>query len=126
MAKKILIVEDDPGSRRLTEFTLKREGYEVLTAGNGLEGLNRINRDHPDLVVLDVMLPGIDGYEIARRIRSQPETEKLLILMLSGKVRAEDKTTGLQVGANDYLSKPASPALIVQKAAALLGDGVTD
>jgi two-component system, OmpR family, alkaline phosphatase synthesis response regulator PhoP len=126
MAKKILIVEDDPGSRRLTEFTLKREGYEVLTAGNGLEGLNRINRDHPDLVVLDVMLPGIDGYEIARRIRSQPETEKLLILMLSGKVRAEDKTTGLQVGANDYLSKPASPALIVQKVAALLGDGVTD
>lgn len=126
MAKKILVIEDDPGSRRLTEFTLKREGYEVLTAGNGLEGLNRINRDHPDLVVLDVMLPGIDGYEIARRIRSQPETEKLPILMLSGKVRAEDKNTGLQVGANDYLSKPASPALIAQKVAALLDDGATD
>jgi len=126
MAKKILIIEDDPGSRRLTEFTLKREGYEVLTAGNGLEGLNKINRDQPDLVVLDVMLPGIDGYEIARRIRSQPETAKLPILMLSGKVRAEDKTTGLQVGANDYLSKPASPALIVQKVSALLGDDATD
>ncbi len=126
MGKKILVIEDDPGSRRLTEFTLKREGYEVLTAGNGLEGLNRINRDHPDLVILDVMLPGIDGYEIARRIRSQPETEKLPILMLSGKVRAEDKTTGLQVGANDYLSKPASPALIVQKVAALLGDSAVD
>ena len=126
MAKKILVIEDDPGSRRLTEFTLKREGYEVITAGNGLEGLNKINRDQPDLVVLDVMLPGIDGYEIARRIRSQPETEKLLILMLSGKVRAEDKNTGLQVGANDYLSKPASPALIAQKVAALLGDGGTD
>ena len=126
MGKKILVIEDDPGSRRLTEFTLKREGYEVLTAGNGLEGLNRINRDQPDLVILDVMLPGIDGYEIARRIRSQPETEKLPILMLSGKVRAEDKTTGLQVGANDYLSKPASPALIVQKVAALLGDSATD
>ena len=126
MGKKILVIEDDPGSRRLTEFTLKREGYEVLTAGNGLEGLNRINRDQPDLVILDVMLPGIDGYEIARRIRSQPETEQLPILMLSGKVRAEDKTTGLQVGANDYLSKPASPALIVQKVAALLGDSATD
>ena len=126
MGKKILVIEDDAGSGRLTEFTLKREGYEVLTAGNGLEGLNRINRDQPDLVILDVMLPGIDGYEIARRIRSQPETEKLPILMLSGKVRAEDKTTGLQVGANDYLSKPASPALIVQKVAALLGDSATD
>jgi two-component system alkaline phosphatase synthesis response regulator PhoP len=122
MGKKILVIEDDPGSRRLTEFTLKRVGYEVLTAGNGLEGLNRIKRDKPDLVVLDVMLPGIDGYEIARRIRSAPETKKLPILMLSGKVRAEDKAVGMQVGANDYLSKPASPTLIVQKVTALLGD----
>jgi DNA-binding response OmpR family regulator len=125
MGKKILVIEDDPGSRRLTEFTLKREGYEVFLASNGLEGLNRINQDQPDLVVLDVMLPGIDGYEIARRIRSQPKTEKLPILMLSGKVRAEDKAIGMQVGANDYLSKPADPALIVQKVAGLLGDSAS-
>ena len=125
MSRKILVIEDDPGSRRLTEFTLKREGYEVLTAENGLAGLNRIRQDKPDLVVLDVMLPGIDGYEVARRIRSAPETEKLPILMLSGKVRPEDKATGMQVGANDYLSKPASPALVVQKVAALLGDNAS-
>jgi two-component system alkaline phosphatase synthesis response regulator PhoP len=120
MGKRILVVEDDPSAIRLVSFTLEQEGYEVLTASNGLEGLRRAREDKPDLLVLDVMLPGLDGFEVCRRLRADAETAKLPVLMLSAKAQEIDKTTGLKMGADDYLAKPADPAEIVARVSNLL------
>jgi len=96
MDKKILIIEDDPSTSRLTKYTLQQEGYQVLTAANGLEGLRKASGEEPDLIVLDIMLPGIDGFEICRRLRAEPQTAKLPVLMVSAKAREIDKSTGLR------------------------------
>jgi two-component system alkaline phosphatase synthesis response regulator PhoP len=120
MAKKILVIEDDPAISRLVDYTLRHEGYEVVTAANGLEGIRKARNEAPDLVILDVMLPGMDGFEICHQLRSDPDTEQLLILMFSAKAQDVDKNTGLKVGADDYLPKPAAPAEIVSRVAKLL------
>jgi DNA-binding response OmpR family regulator len=120
MTKKILIIEDDPAISRLVDYTLRHEGYEIITASNGLEGINKAHKEAPDLVILDVMLPGMDGYEVCHRLKSEPDTASLLILMFSAKAQEIDKNTGLKVGADDYLPKPAAPAEIVNRVAKLL------
>jgi len=120
MAKKILIIEDDPAISRLVDYSLRHEGHEVITAANGLEGIRKARKEAPDLVILDVMLPGMDGFEICHRLRSEPDTAQLPILMFSAKAQEIDKHTGLNVGADDYLPKPASPAEIVDRVAKLL------
>ena len=120
MNKKILVIEDDPSSLRLTQYILKNKGYEVLTAPNGLEGLRKAQSENPDLVILDVMLPGIDGFEICSHLRADPQTARLPILMLSAKARAADKAVGLKAGADDYLSKPVAPSEILSKVENLL------
>jgi len=125
MNEKILVVEDDPGALRLAQYVLQYEGYEVLTATNGLVGLKKAQTEQPDLVVLDVMLPGIDGFEICHRLRANPQTAQLPILMLSAKAQAVDKTTGLKVGADDYLTKPADAAEIVRRVKKLLAEKAT-
>jgi DNA-binding response OmpR family regulator len=122
MKKRILLVEDDPSAARLVSYTLEQEGYEVLTAPNGVEGLRKAREEEPDLLVLDVMLPGLDGFEVCHRLRSEPQTAKLPILMLSAKAREADKATGINVGANDYLSKPAAPDEIAARVANLLAE----
>jgi len=120
MVKKILVIEDDPATSRLVEYTLKHEGYQVLTAANGLDGIRKALNEAPDLIILDVMLPGLDGFEICHRLRSEPDTAKLPILMFSAKAQEMDKNTGLLVGADDYLTKPAAPASIVSHVEVLL------
>jgi DNA-binding response OmpR family regulator len=122
MAKKILIIEDDPAISRLVDYSLRHEGYEVITAANGLEGIRKAHNEAPDLIILDVMLPGMDGFEICHRLRSEPDTAQLLILMFSAKAQEIDKNTGLKVGADDYLPKPAAPAEIVSRVAKLLAN----
>ena len=125
MNEKILVVEDDPGALRLAQYVLQYEGYEGLTATNGLVGLKKAQTEQPDLVVLDVMLPGIDGFEICHRLRANPQTAQLPILMLSAKAQAVDKATGLKVGADDYLTKPADAAEIVRRVKKLLAEKAT-
>jgi two-component system, OmpR family, alkaline phosphatase synthesis response regulator PhoP len=120
MEKKILVIEDDPATSRLVDYSLRHEGFQVITAFNGLEGIRKATNESPDLVILDVMLPGMDGFEICHRLREQPATAKLLILMFSAKAQDIDKNTGLKVGADDYLSKPAAPAEIVNRVNKLL------
>ena len=120
MAEKILIIEDDPATQRLVDYTLRHEGYEVISASNGLEGLRKAREESPDLVILDIMLPGLDGYEICHRLRADPSTESMAILMFSAKAQDIDKETGLKVGADDYLTKPSPPATIVAKVKELL------
>ncbi len=120
MQKKILVIEDDPATSRLVDYSLRHEGYQVFTASNGLDGIRKAHNEIPDLIILDVMLPGIDGFEICHQLRSEPDTNKLPILMFSAKAQEIDKNTGLKVGADDYLSKPAAPADIVSHVEALL------
>jgi DNA-binding response OmpR family regulator len=120
MEKKILVIEDDPATSRLVDYSLRHEGYQVIMASNGLEGVRKARTESPDLVILDVMLPGMDGFEICHRLRSEPATAKLPILMFSAKAQEIDRDTGIKVGADDYLTKPAAPAEIVSRVAKLL------
>jgi DNA-binding response OmpR family regulator len=120
MAKKILIIEADPTALRLTEYTLKQRGHQVLTTCNGLEGIITAHKEIPDLVILDVMLPGIDGYEVCKRLRTGAQTSEIPILIISGKASEEDIAIGFKAGANDYLSKPATPSIIISRVDRLL------
>jgi len=120
MDKKILVIEDDPATLRLVDYSLRHDGYQVLTASNGLEGIQKAHNEAPDLIILDVMLPGMDGFEICHSLRSEPDTAQLPILMLSAKAQEIDKNTGLKVGADDYLAKPADPSEIVRRVESLL------
>jgi len=120
MNRKILVIEDDPSALRLVEYALEQEGYQVITASDGLEGVRKARDEHPDLIILDIMLPGLDGYEVCQQLRKEPETAKLHILMLSAKAREIDKDTGLKIGADDYLAKPSDPSKIIAKVKALL------
>ncbi len=118
--EKILSIEDDPSTLRLVSYALQHEGYEVITATNGLDGLRKALETAPDLIILDVMLPGLDGFEVCHRLRGEPKTARTPILMFSAKYQEADKTTGVDVGANDYLIKPAYPSEVVKRVQALL------
>lgn len=120
MNRRILVIEDDPAGLRLVGYTLKKQGYEVVTASNGLEGLKKAREEGPDLVILDLMLPGVDGFEICHRLRTEPQTARLPILVLSGKTGEADRDTALKVGANAYLVKPASPSEVIKQVESLL------
>ena len=106
MNKRILVIEDDPATLRLITYTLQQENYQVLTATNGLAGIRKAQKENPDLILLDVMLPGIDGFEICHRLKTEAQTTGLPILLISAKAQETDKTAGLKAGADDYISKP--------------------
>ena len=125
MDKKVLVIEDDPSVLRFLEYTLRQEGYQVLTATNGLMGIRAARNEGPDLIVLDIMLPGMDGFEICHRLRAEPETAQLPILILSAKAHEVDKATGLKVGADDYITKPANPSEIANRVEMLLAKKAT-
>ncbi len=110
MTRKILVIEDDPSALRFVQYALEQEGYQVLTAANGVKGLKMAQEEEPDLLVLDVLLPGMDGFEVCHRLKKEPATAKLHILMLSVKGRESDRNMGLTVGADQYLTKPTGPA----------------
>jgi two-component system, OmpR family, alkaline phosphatase synthesis response regulator PhoP len=120
MDSKVLVIEDDPATTRLVDYSLRHHGYQVITAANGLEGIRKAQSESPDLVILDVMLPGMDGFEICNRLRTNPATSKIKILMFSAKTQDIDRQTGMKVGADDYLTKPAAPAEIVARVEKLL------
>ena len=120
ISKRILIIEDDPSVLRATSYILEKEGYEVLSAQNGLEGLKMAKDSNPDLLLLDVMLPGIDGFEICHSLRGEPATADLPILMFSAKGQESDKATGLKVGADEYITKPVDREVLLSKVAAWL------
>jgi len=120
IAKRILIIEDNPSVLRAISYMLEKEGYDMLTAVNGLVGLKKAKEENPDLLILDVMLPGIDGFEICHRLRAESQTAQLPILMLSAKGQAADKSTGLGVGADEYLTKPVERSVLISTVEALL------
>lgn len=118
-AKKILIVEDEKDILQLVKLYLEKEGYRTVTASTGSEGLAQVRAETPDLIVLDLMLPEIDGLEICKRLRSAPETAMLPIIMLTAKAEESDTIIGLELGADDYVTKPFSPKTLVARVKAL-------
>ena len=109
MAETILVVDDDPDIARFVEVNLRSAGYDVAVAGDGEEALEKAAELRPDLVLLDVMMPRIDGFEVAQRLRKNPQTANTSIIMLTAKALSADKVTGLQSGADDYIIKPFDP-----------------
>lgn len=120
MAKRILVVDDDPTALRLIGYSLQQEGYDVVTATGGQDGLSQARQQVPDLVVLDVMMPDLDGFEVCRRLRADPATSRLPIIMLTAKGQVSDRVAGFRAGADDYVVKPADPSELVARVAALL------
>ena len=123
MTKKVLIVDDEPNIAISVEFLMRREGFEVLVAHDGEEGLALIRADRPDLVVLDVMMPKLDGFEVCKAVRADPALAGVRILMLTAKGRALEITKGLTLGADAYIPKPFSTRELVAKVKELLGSG---
>lgn len=110
---KILLIEDDIDSLEILKQELLAHDYQVLTATNGVEGLRKAQTEEPDLIILDVMLPGLDGFEVCHRLRTTPQTAELPIIMLSAKAQDNDRSTGLKVGADEYLTKPVNLSQLV-------------
>jgi len=96
-------------------YALEKEGYEVVTASNGLQALIKAQKEGPELIILDVMLPGMDGFEVCSRLRNDPQTSHIPIIMVSAKGQDSDKSTGLRVGALDYLTKPVDNSILMGK-----------
>jgi two-component system sensor histidine kinase ChiS len=121
-APLVLIVEDDPDSAELMAQILEIEGYRVRKSPSGLDALNPETFDGVDLMLLDVMLPGVDGFEVCHRLRREPTTARLPIVMVSAKGRREDIETGLRVGANVYMTKPLSRSELTATVKKLLAE----
>ena len=113
MPKKILAVDDERHIVRLVEVNLQRAGYEVVTAYDGREALEKVKAEKPDLVVLDVMMPYMDGFEVLKALRREPETENLPVIMLTAKAQDKDVFEGYHYGADMYLTKPFNPMELV-------------
>src|SRR6184192_4085626 len=120
MRQEILVVEDEPDIRGLVVLHLEREGFSCRTAANGLDALREAKARRPDLIVLDLMLPGLGGLEVCRRLRSDRETAGVPIIMLTAKADEVDRVVGLELGADDYLAKPFSPKELVARVRAVL------
>jgi DNA-binding response OmpR family regulator len=123
MSKRILIVDDEPNIVISLEFLMKREGFETEVAADGEAALEALARNRPDLVVLDVMLPKMNGFEVCRQIRSSPDSRDLKILMLTAKGRETEVARGLGLGADAYVTKPFSTKDLVAQIKRLLGIG---
>ena len=123
MSQQILIVEDEADIRELLRFNLEREGFSVLEAADGNEGLKLARQHMPDLMLLDVMLPGFDGFEVCRRLGAQSETANIPVLMLTARGEEMDRVVGLSLGADDYVVKPFSVRELMLRIRAVLRRG---
>lgn len=117
---QILIVEDDRSLAEVLEYNLRRDGYDTLMANDGQDGLRKARAHGPDLIVLDLMLPLVDGLEICRRLRGDPVTRNILVLMLTAKAEETDEVVGFSVGTDDYVAKPFSVKVLLERIRALL------
>jgi DNA-binding response OmpR family regulator len=120
MSCKILIADDEPNILISLEYLMKREGYAVSVARDGVEALDTLRRERPTLVLLDVMMPRKNGYEVCQEVRADDELKDTLVVMLTAKGRDTDVAKGLAIGADDYITKPFSTKELVQKVRELL------
>jgi pilus assembly protein CpaE len=120
MAKIVLVIDDDGHTLRLLEFALTKAGHEVVTASRGEEGLQKAFQQPPDLAIIDLMMPQMDGYEVCRRLRQNERTADVLILVFTARIQEIDRQTALEAGANEFLTKTATPGELVSKVESLL------
>jgi len=118
--ESVLIVEDDEDILALLEYNFQNAGFEVSVARDGLEALNKLRRQQPDLVLLDIMLPGADGFEVCKAIKRDPKTAHVPVIMLTARGEEVDRIVGLELGADDYVVKPFSPRELILRARAVL------
>ena len=118
--ERILIVEDEEDIQELVSYNLTRDGYSVTLAGSGEEALRAIRAGLPDLILLDLMLPGIDGLEVCRELKADARTREIAVVMLTAKGEEADVVSGLEMGADDYITKPFSPRVLVARIRAVL------
>jgi len=123
---KILVVDDEIYIVHILDFSLGMEGYEVITALDGEQALEKVASEKPDLIVLDIMMPKLDGYEVCKSIKSNSSTQNIPVILLSAKGRNVDQKLGFDVGADDYITKPFSPRKLVERINQLLGQTVTE
>jgi DNA-binding response OmpR family regulator len=121
MTKKVLIVDDEPNIVISLEFLMRREGYEVLVARDGEEAVSQIREHRPDLVLLDVMMPKLNGFDVCRQVRGDPALVEVRIIMLTAKGREAEISKGLELGADGYITKPFSTRDLVVQVRNLLG-----
>ncbi len=115
MSAKILVVDDEPEMVELLSFNLQRRGYDVLAATNGLEALNKARQHLPDLILLDLMLEGLDGYSVCEILRRQPSTATVPVIMLTALTGQIARANGMEAGANDFVTKPFSPQDLMER-----------
>ncbi len=120
MATSILIIDDDLDTLKLVGLMLERQGYDIIVAGNGTQGLAKAAEERPDLILLDVMMPDLDGYEVARRLRADASLSHIPIIMFTAKSMVDDKVAGFEAGVDDYLTKPTHPAELTAHVKAVL------
>lgn len=116
----VLVVDDEPDLVELISMNLQRNGFDTIEAGDGDTALEMTRKHRPDLVVLDLMLPGLDGTEVAKRLRAEPQTQQVPIVMLTAKTEETDVVVGLTIGADDYVAKPFSPKVLMARVKAVL------
>lgn len=116
----ILVVDDDLDTLKLVGTTLEKQGFTIIVAKDGLEALEKTAEHKPDLLLLDIMMPKMDGYEVTRRLRADPQTAGIPIILFTAKAQVDDKVTGLEAGADDYLTKPTHPAELVARVRTIL------
>ena len=120
---KILVVDDEVYILHILDFILGAENYDVITATNGEQALQKVRDEKPDLVVLDIMMPKLDGSDTCRISKSDPKTKLIPVILLTAKGREVDQKLGKEVGANDYITKPFSPSKLIERVQAILGAG---
>ncbi len=120
MKEKILIVEDDNDIIKMLEYNLNKEGFKILSSRNGEDALDAAKKEYPDLIILDLMLPGMDGFEVCKALRNNSKTAAISIIMLTAKSQESDKVIGLELGADDYITKPFSPKELIARIKAIL------
>ena len=122
MAKKILIADDEPNIVVSLEFLMKQRGYDVLAVNNGEDALNAVSDFGPDLILLDVMMPRLSGYDLCQKVRENPAWQDIKIIMLSAKGRDVEVTKGMAIGADAYVTKPFSTKDLIAKVREMLGE----
>jgi two-component system alkaline phosphatase synthesis response regulator PhoP len=116
---RVLVIEDEHDVAELLRFNLGKEGYEVFVSGNGADGLRTARETHPDLILLDVMVPQLNGWEVCRRLKEDADTRAIPIIMVTGRAEEGDKVLGFELGADDYVTKPFSPRELVARVRAV-------
>ena len=118
--EKILVVDDEEDILELVKYNLAKEGYQVVSALSGEQALTRAREDNPDVILLDLMLPGLDGLDVCRHLKNNPNTSAIPVIMLTAKVEDADIVSGLELGADDYITKPFSPRVLLARIKAVL------